>query len=133
EEELEALMAEFTLQLRRRGLTVEEYLKVGNLSAEELRARFRPDAYERVKTMLVIDAIARAEGITVSEDEIAEEIEELARRRREDPAELRKKMEESGELGALRRQMEREKTVRFLVDRAVVRTEGPAAEEQGGR
>ncbi|MGQ9532259.1 MAG: trigger factor [Desulfotomaculales bacterium] len=129
EAELEALMAEFTLQLRQRGLTVEDYLRVSSLSPEELRARFRPDAYDRVKTVLVLDAIARAEGIIVGEDEIAAEIERLARRRREDPAGLRKKMEESGEMEVLRRNLQREKTVQFLVDRAVVRgADGQARE-----
>ena len=54
------------------------YFKLTGTSEEDLRKQFREGSEERVKTNLVLEAIVEKENIEVSEDEINDEIKDLA-------------------------------------------------------
>jgi len=112
-----------------RGLKLEEYLKYSNKTLADLRAELRPQAERRVKTDLVLSAIAKAEGITVSEDEIKERLEYLLQFY--SPATQEKMMKEQKEnvVERIRSSLEREKTVKLLVD-AVQKPESEEKEKE---
>ncbi|SHE87246.1 trigger factor [Desulfofundulus australicus DSM 11792] len=134
EEMIKNRLAEMMESLERRlmyqGLTLESYLKYSNSSVEDLEERLRPDARDSLKTMLVLDAIAKAENITVSEEEIQAEIERMAKEMQQDPAVVRKVVEGQGQLDAVITGLVREKVIQFLVDHAriVAPEENPATE-----
>ncbi|WP_448575136.1 trigger factor [Thermomicrobium sp.] len=65
-------------QLRQRGSSLEEYLRFQGKTPEEFRQDLRPQAEVRLRRYLVLEAFAEAEGIAVSEEELASEIERLA-------------------------------------------------------
>src|SRR5207237_9219200 len=53
------------------GRTWDQYLLQARKTEAEIRTQWRPVAQRRAKSLLVLDAIARTEGITVSGDELA--------------------------------------------------------------
>ena len=91
---------------------------------EKLGQDARPGAERRVKEYLLLDAIARREGITVSETELEAEFKRAAARRGVDPAELRERMARSDGLEALRGEMRLARAVDVLISSAKVLPSG---------
>ncbi len=82
-----------------------------------LRAAQRDSAIGEVKTSLLIDRIADAEGITVSDEEVDREIYLAALQQRESVDTLRARLTEDGGLARIREQLRREKTASLLYQR----------------
>ena len=81
-----------------------------------MQERLRPQAVESVKTDLVLEAIAKAEGIEVTEDEVNEEIKKLSEQYKQDAQLLKQTLIARGELGFYKQSLISEKTVNFLVE-----------------
>ena len=56
----ERIVNEFAQNLQYQGLQLEQYLKLMNISKEDFMERVKPDAIARIKTSLVLDAVATA-------------------------------------------------------------------------
>jgi trigger factor len=82
-----------------------------------LRAAQRDSAINEVKTSLLIDRIADAEGVTVSDEEVDREIYLAALQQRESVDALRARLTEDGGLARIREQLRREKTAALLYQR----------------
>ncbi len=79
EREIEAMVAEQDRLLRQqRGLTLDNYLRMIQMSEEEFQADLRPQASERLTRFLVLSEVARAEGLRVEPAEVETEIERLS-------------------------------------------------------
>src|SRR5690606_32064050 len=119
EQELVDLVNEFGRDLARMGIDPEAYLKRSGKSVDDLKREFRPEAEARVKTELVLKAIAKREGITVSREEVQAKIDELAAADRDSQA-VRRRLEEPERRLAIRTSMLLDKTVEFLVEHAEI-------------
>ena len=80
--EIENQLMELNYQLQYQGFGMEQFLQMTGKTMEEFKAEFtanrREDAIKNVKTSLVIEAISKAEGIEVSEEEVNAEVEKMA-------------------------------------------------------
>jgi trigger factor len=112
--EVEHLVDDLTESLARRGLTLERYLQVQGKTDAQLREELRPVAERRVRTRLVLDEVARAEGIDLSQEEIDREVENVARDLRQDLPQVRQWLERSGRLDGLRAALRRQKALAWL-------------------
>jgi trigger factor len=74
EEEIDGLVDELARSIARQGLTFEQYLEAAGKRAEEIRAELRDRGERRARTLLVLSAVAGAEGIQVPEELIDEEV-----------------------------------------------------------
>ena len=79
EAELDNQMERFAYQLQMSGYSVEQYAKMMGGDMNTMRNAFRPAAEKQAKINVTLNAIVEAEGLTVSEDEIAAEYENLAK------------------------------------------------------
>jgi len=78
--EIEIMRDELHSRLAQQRLGMEQYLEMARQSPEELAAELREPASRRVKSLLVLSAIAEEEGIDASDAEIETEIaDQLAR------------------------------------------------------
>lgn len=75
----EAMMDYFTQNLAQQGLTLETYYKITGSNEEDLMMQVRPEAEKRAKTAAVLETIAQAEGIAVTEEDFETEIANLAK------------------------------------------------------
>ena len=71
--------------LDRQGISVEQYLQFTGKDPDEFRSELMSDAESSLKRSLVLEAIAREEGLAASDDEVREEIQ-LASQSAKDPA-----------------------------------------------
>jgi trigger factor len=127
EREAERIADDAKAYIARAGLTWEDYLAGGERSEESLRAEYTKEAERRVKSTLLLEAIAKAEKIEAAPEDIEAEIAALARQYGQ-PREAIVEMLRPN-FGALIDGIVRSKTLDFLVDRAQV-TEAPPDEAE---
>ncbi len=77
-DEVHRAMDEFLNNMQRQGISPEMYYQLTGSTEQDLHQQFEAEADTRVKTNLVIEAIAKAEGLEATEEEIANEIKELS-------------------------------------------------------
>jgi trigger factor len=98
-----------------------------NINWEEFRERQKDAAAEAVRSALVLDEVARREGIAASDADVQAEVERYAERTGRTAAAVRAGLEKEGGLARLYSGLRREKAVDFLLSKAMVVSEGPGA------
>lgn len=77
-EKVHRAMNEFLGGMQQQGISPEMYFQITGTSEDDLHKQYEADADKRVRTNLVIEAIAAAENFTTSDEEVKAEIEDLA-------------------------------------------------------
>ena len=77
-DEVHRAMNEFPGNMQQQGISADMYYQLTGTSEEQLHAQFEGDADKRVRTNLVIEAVAAAENFKTTQDEIDTEVAELA-------------------------------------------------------
>lgn len=89
-----------------------------NIDWNQFRESQRVPAQEAVKSALVLDEIARREGLVVTDEDIERELSGYAVRAGRTVAAVRARLEKEGGIGRLQTGLRREKAVDFLISRA---------------
>ena len=79
EAEIDRMVQDFSYRLMYQGLKLEDYLKYMQLTMEQFRAQFKPQAEPRVLNQLIIDKIVKDEGFKAEQSEIDAKVEEQAK------------------------------------------------------
>ncbi len=75
--EVNQMVREFEQQLQMQGMTLEMYSQFSGQDEDALKEQMRADAEKRVKTNLTLEAIAEAEDLKASEEDIDAELEKM--------------------------------------------------------
>jgi trigger factor len=118
DQEVDRRLEEFVRQLMEQGVDPMQV----NVDWQQFRDRQREAAADTVRSTLVIDEIARRESIEASDEDLEAEIEKFAQRSGRTAPAVRARLEKDGALGRLRAGIRREKTMAWLIERAVVTT-----------
>jgi len=105
-------------RLQAQGLDMEKYLKYTNSTVDDLKNSLRDDAARGVKTTLVLETIAKNEGIAVGDEDLEQEIARMAGHYQQEPDVLRKILEGQNQLDFIRESLMQQKTIEFIVDKA---------------
>jgi trigger factor len=114
-QEMESMVREYAHQLAHQGVDLER----AKIDWGALAEQARPEAERVVHSGLLLDAIAEAEGIAVPEQRLEALLAEIARERKTSSLAVRRDLDSSGRLAALRRQLRRQETVRTLLGEPV--------------
>ena len=77
-QETENYLRDYDTRLRQSGLDLKTYLQYTGMTLDMIREQLRPQAEKQVKLRLALEAIAKAEALTVTEEETAAEYERIA-------------------------------------------------------
>ena len=124
ERELDTQMERFAYQLQMGGYSMEQYAKMMGGDVSTMRNAFRPSAEKQAKVSVTLEKIAEVENVAVTDEEIAAEIESLAKQY-EMEADKVKEMVPAAELTE---SLKTRKAVQIIVDSAVA--VAPKAEEK---
>ena len=124
ERELDTQMERFAYQLQMSGYSMEQYAKMMGGDVSTMRNAFRPSAEKQAKVSVTLEKIAEVENVAVTDEEIAAEIESLAKQY-EMEADKVKEMVPAAELTE---SLKTRKAVQIIVDSAVA--VAPKAEEK---
>ena len=72
------MVEEQAMRMQQNGLNFQDYLKYMGLSMDDVRAQAKTAADRAVRTALALDAVAKAEGIEVTQEELDAEVKRLA-------------------------------------------------------
>ncbi len=103
-------------RLAAQGVTMESL----GLSTEVLEKEWRPRAEESVKAALILDQIARDQGLAVAPEEIDREIQRIAQESRQSPRAVRAAYEERGLIPLLESRLKEEKALDLVLEKATM-------------
>ncbi|MCD1258143.1 trigger factor [Paenibacillus athensensis] len=115
EAELNVMLKEFESRLRTQGMTLDLYFQFSGQNEEALKEQMREDAVKRVRNNLVLEAIAAAENITASEEDVEAELQQIADRHKTSLDEVRSILTANGSIAGLQSDLAVRKTVDFLL------------------
>ena len=118
EQEVDRRLEEFVRRLMEQGI---DPMKT-EIDWREFRERQRDAAAQTVRSTLVLDEIARRESITVTDDDLAQEIDRFAERAGRTAASVRARLEKEDALDRIRLGIRREKTMTWLLEQANIVT-----------
>jgi trigger factor len=114
QEQIDARLERGLRALASQGMDPEQMRK---LDFARLRAAQRDSAMAEVKTTVLLDRIAEAENITVSDEELENELQLAALQSREPLDTLKVRLTQDGGMARIREQLRREKTASALYER----------------
>ena len=127
EAELERRLHDLAHRLADQGATIEQYLEVTKTTQEELTASLRGDAVEAVRSDLALRALADAEALEATDEDLDRQIERLAAELKQPPDKVRAGLDRQGALPTVRSDIRKTKALEWLVDHVeVVDEEGRA-------
>ena len=127
--QLETLMNRAEWRLASQGVRIDPQ----DPERQKIREGFRPAAEKEVRSMLILEKIAEREKIEISDDELGQRLENMAREMNQRPEALRSLYQRDDRLEELRAQLREEKTLDFLLSQAKVaevEALGPAPEKE---
>lgn len=109
---------DFAQRLTQQGLSMEQYMQFTGMTTEKMLEEMRPQAEKRIKTRLVLEAVAKAENIEISDEKLDEEIAKMAEAYQMEADKLKEYMGDR-EKAQMKEDMAVQEAVTFLVENAV--------------
>lgn len=123
------MLQEFGQQLAYQGMNLDMYCKYLNKTQDEMAKEFEPDAEKRIKTRMIVEAIAKQEGIDASEEEIQKELEAMAAQYQMEIDQLKKIFGDEN-YGYLKADICNRKAIDFIWQNAEITEVEPEKEEK---
>ena len=109
---------DFAQRIQQQGLSMEQYFQFTGMTAEKMMEELRPQAVKRIETRLVLEAIAKAENIEITDEKIDEELAKMAEAYKMEVEKLKEFMGEN-EKEQMKMDLAVQEAVTFLADNAV--------------
>lgn len=126
DEQVSQMVNEFASRLSGQGLSIDQYMQMTGMQPQMLMDQMRPEAETRIKTRLVLEAVAEAENIKVTAKDIDKELEKMAEMYKMEVDKLKEMMGDA-EKEQISQDIAVQKAVDLLVKEAV---ETEAAKEE---
>ncbi len=91
----ENMVQDMARRMQSQGLSLDMYLKYTGMTVEQMKEQTRPDAEKRIRTRLVLEAVAKAENIQISDEKVDEEVAKMAEAYKMEVEKLKSYMSES--------------------------------------
>ena len=114
--EMEHRLQDLAMRLRAQGMDFDSYMAASGQDQEGMVAELRDAAVMATKADLALRGIAEAEGLDATEGDLDEELEKLAERVEQTPAEVRLALEEGDQIPAVRSDLRKRKALDWLVE-----------------
>ena len=119
EDEITSMLREMEMRMAYQGLRFEDYLKYTGQTMDQLREQYKSEATNRVKTQLVLEAVAKAESIEPTEEDIEATYADQAKRMNREVEEFKASLSD-GQKAYLKETAGIKKTMDFLKANAVI-------------
>jgi trigger factor len=111
---------DLSLRLQAQGVTPEQWLAITGKTSDDLTAELREAAETSAKVDLALRAVADAEGIECTDDDLDDELAGVAERVGEPVARVRAEFERGGNLSAVRSDVRKRKALDWLLERVEI-------------
>ncbi|MCR4961937.1 MAG: trigger factor, partial [Lachnospiraceae bacterium] len=118
ETEQRSMVNDFARQIQSQGLSFDQYMQFTGMSADKMLEQVKPQAESRIKSRLVLEAVAAAENLEVTEEDYEAELKTMAEAYALDVEKMKEMMGEDGEK-QVRADILIKKALEFVADAAV--------------
>ena len=129
--ETEARVESARRRAERQGVTLEEFLRAADVEELQFRSDARAHAIRAIRADLALEAVARAEGLTVSEEDLDGVVKAIAEDVGRSPKEVRRQLDAGGQITSLAGDIIRDRALTLVVEHAEVA--GADSEETEGK
>ena len=112
------MVDDFGQRLQQQGLSMEQYAQFTGMTIDKMIEDMRPQAEKRIRTRLVLEAVAKAENIEISDEKLDEEINKIAEAYQMEADKLKEFMGDR-EKEQMKQDMAVQEAVTFLLENAV--------------
>ena len=112
------MVEDFAQRIQSQGITLEQYFQFTGLTAEKMMEDMKPQAIKRIETRLVLEAIAKAENIEITDEKVDEELAKMAESYKMEVEKLKEFMGEN-EKKQMKEDLAVQEAVTFLVENVV--------------
>jgi len=124
-EDMEGRLRALSSRLSQRGATLPQYLEATQITEEQLVTGLRHESVNAVKADLALRALAEAECLDATDEELDADVAQLAERVGQKPAELRRALERQDAMATVRSDVRKAKALEWLVEHVeIVDTSG---------
>lgn len=123
-EQMQQRLEDLAMRLQAQGVGIEQYLASTGQDQEAFVAELREGATQGVKVDLALRAIADAEDISITDEDLEAEYEAVAARVGQKPAQVRKQLERNGQVTAVRSDLRTRKALEWLIEQVELVDEG---------
>ena len=109
---------DFAQRIQSQGISLEQYFQFTGMTADKMMDELRPQAIKRIETRLVLEAIAKAENIEISDEKLDEELAKMAESYKMEVDKLKEFMDEN-EKKQMKEDMAVQEDITFLIENAV--------------
>ena len=124
--EVQRRLEDMAQRLAPQGASIEQYLETTGLTTEQFVAQLKEEGAGNVKADLALRAVAHAEEIGASDEEVDAEIKRLAERFKMKPSIVRRNIERNFQMSTLRADVRKSKALNWLMERVQL------VDEEGG-
>jgi trigger factor len=129
--EMQDRLQDLALRVQAQGMRLEQYLAMTGTDPDQFSQELREGAEQGVKVDLALRAVAEAEGIECTDEDLAEEIDGVAARVGQPADEVRERFERAGQVSAIRSDIKKRKALEWLIERAeVLEADGAAGTDE---
>jgi trigger factor len=128
EQEVQFQLARFAREAERQEVPFDQFLQAAGTTADELQEQLRENARQTVRAQLVVDRIGREAGVSVTNDDLMQQISAEAQRLNMPVQELATFMSDPDRIGVLFTDAFRRKTIDHILERVEI-TGGPDTDE----
>lgn len=115
--EVDRMMKEFQQRLEMQGMNMDLYFQFSGQDEDALREQMKEDARKRVRINLTLEAIAKAENIVASEEDVNEELEKMSEMYQMPVDNIKQAL---GSMEGLKADLQIRKAVDFLVENSKI-------------
>ena len=76
--QVQSMMEDFARRMQSQGLSLEQYFQFTGMDVKKMHDQMKPEALKRIQNSLVLEAVAKAENIEISDEKVDEEIAKMA-------------------------------------------------------
>ena len=111
------MLDEFAQRLRYQGMSIDQYFKYTGMNAEMMMEQIKPQAEQKIKTQLVLEAVAKAENIEVTDDDVEAEIKKIAENYKMEVEKVKETLGVGNE-DAIKKDIAMQKAIDFITENA---------------
>lgn len=124
--QLNTMLQQFTEQLQRQGLSIEQYFQLTGRDVDKFNEEMWPEGEKNARTNFMLEKIVEEKGITISDEELDKQIQEIAVSMGMDAEQAKQNL--AGIMDDVTYRMKMDKAVQYLIDNAVITEVEPSIE-----
>lgn len=111
------MVNDYARRMQSQGLSLDQYMKFTGMTIESLKDQMKPQALKRIQTRLVLEAVVKAENITVADEAVEKEIASMAEAYKMEAAQVKEALGDKG-IEQMKEDLAVQEAVDFLVAEA---------------